>query len=50
MHLTDAQIHQFREHGFLAVPQFFSAQEIAAMRADLERLKKQVAAQCRHRG
>jgi Phytanoyl-CoA dioxygenase (PhyH) len=35
------QVEQFRAHGYLAVPAFFSAREVAAMRAELERLKRE---------
>ncbi len=40
MALTEAQIAQFRETGYLAVPDFWSAQEVAAMQAETERLKQ----------
>src|SRR5262249_4761865 len=41
MELTTSQIQQFREHGYVAVPEFFSTREVAAMRAELERLKRE---------
>jgi phytanoyl-CoA hydroxylase len=37
---TDNQVQQFREHGYLAVPVFWSEREVAAMQAELERLKR----------
>ena len=37
---NDAQIAQFREQGYLAVPDFWTAQEVAAMQAETERLKQ----------
>lgn len=40
MAFTDAQIAQFREQGYLAVPDFWTARETAAMQAELERLKQ----------
>ena len=39
MRFSDGEIRQFREQGYLAVPQFWSADEVAAMRAELDRLK-----------
>ncbi len=36
---TPQQVDYFRQEGFLAVPNFWNQQEIAAMRAELERLK-----------
>lgn len=40
MALTDAQIAQFREQGYLAVPDFWTKREAAAMQAEVERLKR----------
>ncbi len=37
--LTDAQLSQFRRDGFLAIPEFWTAEEVAAMRGELDRLK-----------
>jgi ectoine hydroxylase-related dioxygenase (phytanoyl-CoA dioxygenase family) len=37
--LTSAQVRQFQEQGYTTAPAFFSARELAALRADLERLK-----------
>lgn len=37
---TDTQIAQFREDGYLAVPDFWTAEEVAAMQAETERLKQ----------
>ena len=37
---TPAQIEQFRTRGFLAVPDFWNQTEVAAMQAELERLKQ----------
>jgi ectoine hydroxylase-related dioxygenase (phytanoyl-CoA dioxygenase family) len=37
---TPAQIEQFRTRGYLAVPDFWSQEEVAAMRAELERFKR----------
>jgi ectoine hydroxylase len=39
--LTDPQISQFREAGYLILPDFFSAQETQAMVAELERFKRE---------
>lgn len=39
MELTPEQIAQFRAEGYLALPEFWSADEVAAMRAELDRLK-----------
>ena len=41
MRFTDAQIQQFREQGYVAVPDVWDEREITAMRAELERLKQQ---------
>ncbi len=41
MTLTTSQGNQFREHGFVAVPTFFDAQETAAIRAEVERLQRE---------
>lgn len=40
MQFTDAQIEQFQNEGYLAVPDFWNAREVAAMQAELERLKR----------
>jgi len=40
MSFTDTQIQQFREHGTLAVPDFWSPREVRAMQLELERLKR----------
>ena len=40
MTFTDEQIAHFREYGFLAVPHFWEEREVAAMRAELDRLKR----------
>ncbi len=39
MNLTDAQVQQFKTHGYSVVPNFFSTREVAALRADVERLQ-----------
>jgi len=39
MSVTAQQAQHFREHGYLAVPEFFSPGETAAIRAEVERLK-----------
>lgn len=39
MRFTDNEIKQFRTQGYLAVPRFWSEREVAAMQAELERLK-----------
>jgi phytanoyl-CoA hydroxylase len=39
MEITDEQIAQFQTHGWVAVPNFWTEQEVAAMRAELDRLK-----------
>ncbi|MBZ0292406.1 MAG: phytanoyl-CoA dioxygenase family protein [Anaerolineae bacterium] len=41
MRFSEAQIRQFCEQGYLAVPQFWTEREVAAMRAELERLKQE---------
>jgi ectoine hydroxylase-related dioxygenase (phytanoyl-CoA dioxygenase family) len=38
---TDAQIKQFRTEGWVAVPDFWNAEEVAAMQEDLQRLKQE---------
>ncbi len=40
MQLTEAQRTQFREEGYIVVHHFFTGREIAAMRAELERFKR----------
>lgn len=40
MPLTPEQIDQFRARGYVAVPRFFTPRETEAMRAELERLKR----------
>ncbi|MCC6484589.1 MAG: phytanoyl-CoA dioxygenase family protein [Armatimonadetes bacterium] len=37
--LTDEQALKFHEHGWVAVPEFWTKREVAAMRKELERLK-----------
>jgi len=37
---TPEQIQQFREQGYVAVPHFWNEREVAAMQAELERLKR----------
>src|SRR5687767_12962804 len=39
MTLETQDIDQFRSHGYVAVPHFFTSREVDAMRAELERLK-----------
>lgn len=39
MDFTNAQLEKFREHGFLPVPDFWTENEVEAMRAELDRLK-----------
>jgi ectoine hydroxylase-related dioxygenase (phytanoyl-CoA dioxygenase family) len=41
MEFTPAQIQQFHDQGYLAVPQFYSAREVAAMQAEVERLQRE---------
>jgi ectoine hydroxylase-related dioxygenase (phytanoyl-CoA dioxygenase family) len=41
MTLAVEQVQQFQTHGWLAVPQFFDARETAAIRAEVERLKRE---------
>ena len=38
MQLTQAQIARFHEHGFLILPNLFSAEEVAVLRAALPRI------------
>src|SRR3712207_3082770 len=40
MRFTGEQIGQFREDGYVAVPNFWSEIEVAAIQAELERLKR----------
>lgn len=40
MRFTQEQIDQFREQGYVAAPDFWTAAEVAAMRAELGRLKE----------
>lgn len=40
MDFSDEQVAQFREQGYLAVPEFWTTREVSAMRAELERLKR----------
>ena len=41
MKFTTKQVEQFREEGWLGVPQFWTEREIAAMRVELERFKEE---------
>ena len=41
MPLTSRQKRHFRDHGYVAVPDFFSPREIAALRAEIERFKRE---------
>src|SRR5436305_10763316 len=41
MTLNPNQVQQFRSHGWLAVPEFFTRRETAAIRAEVERLKRE---------
>ena len=40
MTFTDSQLTQFRSQGYITVPDFWTAREVAAMQAELERLKQ----------
>ncbi|HVF09834.1 MAG TPA: phytanoyl-CoA dioxygenase family protein, partial [Abditibacteriaceae bacterium] len=40
MTFTPSQLEQFQQQGYLAVPDFWNAREVAAMQAELERLKR----------
>ena len=40
MTFTDAQIAQFQADGYVAVPDFWTAREVAAMQAETERLRR----------
>ncbi|MCY3800709.1 MAG: phytanoyl-CoA dioxygenase family protein [Chloroflexi bacterium] len=40
MALSTGQVQQFRELGFLAVPEFFSDREVKALQAEVERLNR----------
>lgn len=40
MRFTDEQKQQFKEQGYIAVPDFWTQEEVLAMRAELERLKE----------
>lgn len=40
MHLSKEQLDTYERDGFLVVPELFSAREIGAMKADLERIQK----------
>ena len=39
--VSDEQAVYFREHGYVAVPGFFNAREVAAMQAEVARFKEQ---------
>lgn len=41
MTFTDEQMRQFREHGYLAVPDFWDGAETAALQAEVERFKRE---------
>jgi phytanoyl-CoA hydroxylase len=41
MSLTTEQALHFREHGFVTVPDFFTARETAAIQAEIERLQRE---------
>jgi hypothetical protein len=41
MSLTPEQVQQYRQHGYRALPAFFTARETAAIRAEVERLKRE---------
>lgn len=41
MDFNEAQVRDFRAHGYLAVPQFYSPREVMAMRAELDRLQRE---------
>src|SRR5437773_1710949 len=41
MTLTGDHISHYRDHGYLAIPEFWTPREVAAMRADLERLVRE---------
>lgn len=40
MIFTRPELRQFREHGYVAVPKFFNTRETAAIRTEVERLKR----------
>jgi hypothetical protein len=40
MRFRDEQVQQFREEGYVIAPDFWTAREVAAMQAELERLKQ----------
>jgi Phytanoyl-CoA dioxygenase (PhyH) len=40
MRIRPEDVEQFRKHGYLGVPEFFSAREVAAMQAEVERFKR----------
>ena len=40
MQFADDQIRQFHELGYVTVPDFWNATEVAAIQAELERLKR----------
>lgn len=40
MNLTNVQVQLFQEEGYLALPEFFSAREVAAMQAEIARLQR----------
>jgi ectoine hydroxylase-related dioxygenase (phytanoyl-CoA dioxygenase family) len=41
MRLTQEQIRQFQERGYVIVPGFFSKREVSAIRAEVDRLKRE---------
>src|SRR5262249_34091995 len=41
MKLTENAIRQFREQGYVAMPQFYSPREVAALQAEIDRLLRE---------
>ena len=41
MQLTEAQVSAFREHGYVALPQFYAPLEVSAIRAEVERFQQE---------
>ncbi len=41
MSLAQAQVQQFREHGYVAVPRFFTPRQVQALQAEVERFKQE---------
>ena len=41
MKITEGQVAQFTQHGYVAIPEFFDRREVAAMQTEVERFKRE---------